>query len=359
MPNNVLRINGEISSYQVWRVNQFLSDNKGKPVTVRMASPGGDVAAAVQISHAFAEHGDVTLVHDSFNASAATWLFGAKTIKMYSDCMLYVHCSSKDVFYWQSMNADELKQMGIANAEDIKHLENIDRIIADKYASRGKRTSDDMLAVMKSHPWLTAKECKDYGLVDEIINEKAPAKAANEMISAFRNCAIPIPKDGLAEERTFFQRLGELLGLHGGNSSLPDYKNTPAPPPNSPVNPTPTAMNKTFTTVNTLLKVEGVDENDSKIVLTTAQLQTINDRLAELQGKVENHGNLEKQVTDQLDKFSDEVKSTEGIDAKISKIKEAFDKIPASVTPPSGKTEEPQDEFKDCRKDPINNFYDE
>ena len=62
MANNVLRINGEISSYTVWRVNQFLGDNKGKPVTVRMASPGGDVASAVQISHAFADHGDVTLI---------------------------------------------------------------------------------------------------------------------------------------------------------------------------------------------------------------------------------------------------------------------------------------------------------
>ena len=50
MANNTLRLNGEISSYQVWRVNQFLSENKGKPVTVRLASPGGDVASAVQIS---------------------------------------------------------------------------------------------------------------------------------------------------------------------------------------------------------------------------------------------------------------------------------------------------------------------
>lgn len=358
MANNVLRINGEISSYQVWRVNQFLSENKGKPVTVRMASPGGDVAAAVQISHAFAEHGDVTLIHDSFNASAATWLFGAKTIKMYSDCMLYVHCSSKEVFYWQNMNADQLKQMGVANAEDIKHLENIDRIIADKYASRGKRSADDMLAVMKAHPWLTANECKDYGLIDEVINEKAPAKAANDMLSAFRNCAIPIPEDGLAEERSFLQRLGEFFGF-GGEVPLRECHSRLAPPPKSPTNSTQTIMNKKFTTVNTLLNVEGFDESDSKVALTTTQLQTINDRLAELQGKVENNGNLEKQVKDQLDKFSDDVKNTEGIDAKVSKIKEAFDKIPAAATPAPKNGDEPKDEFADCRKDPINNFYNE
>ena len=362
MANNVLRINGEISSYQVWRVNQFLGENKGKPVTVRIASPGGDVAAAVQISHAFAEHGDVTLIHDSFNASAATWLFGAKVIKMYSDCMLYVHCSSKEVFYWQSMNAEQLKQMGIANAGDIKQLETIDRIIADKYASRGKRSADDMLAVMKAHPWLTAKECQDYGLIDEIIKEKAPAKAANEMISAFRNYAIPMPEDGaLSEERTFLQRLGELLGI--ARNSLPADDTTATPPapssPGPPITSNSSTMNKKFTTVNTLLKVEGFDETDSKVVLTTTQLQTIEDHLAELQGKVENNGNLEKQVKDQLDKFSDEVKNTNGIEAKISKIKEAFDKIPSAVVSSANANNEPKDEFADIRKDPINNFYDE
>lgn len=349
MANNVLRLNGEISGYQVWRVNQFLGENKGKPVTVCLASPGGDVAAAVQISHAFADHGDVTLIHDSFNASAATWLFGAKNIKMYNDCMLYVHCSSKEVFYWQSMNADQLKQMGVANAEDIKHLENIDRIIAGKYASRGKRSTDDMLAVMKAHPWLIAQECKDYGLIDEIINEKAPAKAANEMISAFRNCAIPIPEDGgLSDERSFFQKLGEMLGLSRGDNSTVNQ-----------ITPPTTTMNKKFINVNTLLKVEGLDEQDSKVVLTTNQIQTIEDRLVELQGKVENHGNIEKQVTDQLDKFSEEVKNTEGIDAKISKIKDVFDKIPVTATPKSAVPEGPVDEFADIRKDPINNFYNE
>lgn len=355
MVNNVLRINGEISSYTVWRVNQFLSENKGKPVTVRMASPGGDVASAVQISHAFADHGDVTLIHDSFNASAATWLFGAKTIKMYSDCMLYVHCSNKEVFCWQRMNAEELKQLGVANAEDIKHLENIDRIIAGKYASRGKRTVDDMLAMMKAHPWLTAQECQECGLIDEIINERAPAKAANDMLSAFRNCAIPIPEDGsLSDERSFFQKLGEMLGLSKNNISTNIQTQVQIPPPQPP-----TTMNKKFLNVNTLLNVEGLDESDSKVVLTTAQLQVIDDKLVELQGKVENHGNLEKQFTDKLDKFSEEVKSIEGIDNKIAKIKQMFDKIPSPATPSANTPDSHVDEFADIRKDPINNFYDE
>ena len=118
-------------------------------------------------------------------------------------------------------------------------------------------------------------------------------------------------------------------------------------------------MNKKFINVNTLLNVEGLDENDSKVVLTTNQIQVIEDKLVELQGKVENHGNLEKQFTDKLNEFSDEVKNTEGVDAKISKIKQMFDKIPAAANPPVATQQGPVDEFEDIRKDPINNFYDE
>lgn len=237
----------------------------------------------------------------------------------------------------------------MANADDIKRLESIDRIIADKYASRGKRTSDEMLAMMKSNPWLTASQCKEYGLVDEIIEEKAPSKAANEMVSAFRNCSIPMPEDGgLSDERSFFQKLAEFLGVHNKAG---------APTPTPPDNTKNTIMNKKFTNVNTLLKVEGFDECDTKVTLTTTQLQTIEDHLAELQGKVENNGNLEKQVSEKLDKFSEEVKNTEGLDAKLAKIKDAFDKIPAPVQQPAGGTV--ADEFADIRKDPVNNFLDE
>lgn len=350
MAKQTIRISGEISDYTAWRIDQFLADNKGKAVVVRLASSGGDVAAAVRMSHAFAEHGDVTLIHDSFNASAATWLFGAKTIKMYSDCMLYIHCSSKDMFFWQKMNAEQLKQFGLQTADVVKNLENIDTIIANKYASRGKKTADEMLAVMKAHPWLTADQCKDYGLVDEVIEEKAPQKVSNEMIASFRNCAIPLPEgDVLQDERSFFQRFGEFLGLKLGSAN-----NTMLTSKESSI------MNKKFLNVNALLKVEGLEENDGKVVLTTQQLQAVEDNLAELQGKVENNGNLEKTIADKLDAFSEEVKNTEGLQAKIQKIKDVFDHIPAAVpTQPTASDKQDGDVFADIRKDPVNNYLEE
>ena len=119
-------------------------------------------------------------------------------------------------------------------------------------------------------------------------------------------------------------------------------------------------MNKKFLNVNALLKVEGLEENDGKVVLTTQQLQAVEDNLAELQGKVENNGNLEKTIADKLDAFSEEVKNTEGLQAKIQKIKDVFDHIPAAVpTQSTASDKQDGDVFADIRKDPVNNYLEE
>lgn len=55
-------------------------------------------------------------------------------------------------------------------------------------------------------------------------------------------------------------------------------------------------MNKKFIKVNALLKVEGLNESDSGIVVTAEQMQVIEDTLAALQGKAENLGNIESQL---------------------------------------------------------------
>lgn len=38
MAKQTIRISGEISDYTAWRIDQFLADNKGKAVVVRLAS---------------------------------------------------------------------------------------------------------------------------------------------------------------------------------------------------------------------------------------------------------------------------------------------------------------------------------
>lgn len=360
-----IRIEGEIGSWTRYDVLYQLRQAKDQPVTMKIASYGGDIGAAVAISHAIQDHGNVTVVHDSLNASAATWLpFGAKQIRMHEDCMLYIHCSSMEVFMWQQMNAEQLKELGLDIESDVRSLEAMDKMIANKYAkhSGGKYTQQQMLDLMKQHPWLTAQECLDYGFVDEIISEPSGKKVTNSMAKQFRNCAIPMP-EGVEVEKTLLQRIAERLGITQAeapavNDSFSFSKD----------------MNKKFITVNALLKVEGIEQSaDGKVVLTAEQFQVIEDALAESQGKIENLGKVEaalaasktsqkaaedslQAASDTLDTLSDDIKQIEGIDQKVAKIKEMFDKIPAVQTPAPAKPA--TDQFADIRKDPVN-FYEE
>lgn len=237
-----IRIEGEISSWTRYDVNWQLRQAKGQPVTIKVASYGGDIAAAVAISHAIRDHGDVTVIHDSLNASAATWLpFGAKKIKMHEDCMLYVHCSSQEVFMWSQMNAEQLKELEMDIESDVRTLETMDRMIANKYARRtaGKYTQEQMLRLMNEHPWLTAQQCLEYGFIDEIIEEPAVEgkKLSNTLAKQFKNCAIPLP-EGIEVEKSLLQRIAEKLGITStteGRESLPlsspaTVKGASAPP---------------------------------------------------------------------------------------------------------------------------------
>lgn len=360
-----IRIEGEIGSWTRYDVLSKLRESKDQPVTMKIASYGGDIGAAVAISHAIQDHGDVTVIHDSLNASAATWLpFGAKQIRMHEDCMLYVHCSSMEVSMWQQMNAEQLKELGLDIESDVRSLEAMDRMIANKYAkhSGGKYTPEQMLDLMQKHPWLTAQECLQYGFIDEIISEPSGKKLTNSWARHFRNCAIPMP-EGVEVEKTLLQRIAERLGITQGDA--PQTKDSFS---------FSSDMNKKFITVNALLKVEGIEQSaDDKLVLTAEQFQIIEDALAESQGKIENLGKVEaalaaskasqktaednlQAASDTLDTLSDDIKQIEGIDQKVAKIKEMFDKIPAVQAPAPAPAV--KDEFADIRKDPVN-FYEE
>ena len=366
-----IRIDGEIGRYTRWSVCEQLAQAKGKPVTLRISSYGGDIASAIRISHAIQEHGDVTVIHDSLNASAATWLpFGAKKILMHEDCMLYVHCSSMEIFLWEQMNAEDLKELGEDIDSEVKSLEKMDEMIANKYALRSGKTKQEMLKLMQEHPWLTAQECKEYGFIDEIIAEPSGKKVTNSLAKNFRNCAIPLP-EGVEVEKTLIQKLAEKLGISS---------NTQHPTPNTPNDQTTNTPNnqsimiKKYTTVNDLLKVEGFDQSaEGKFTLTEEQMQEIENALADNKTALEKAkndltaANAAKQTaednlkaaSDSLDSLSDMIKNIDGIANKTAKIKEMFDKLPASVTVEDHLEEKPgEDTYADIRKDPIN-FYEE
>ncbi|MGX8697960.1 MAG: ATP-dependent Clp protease proteolytic subunit [Prevotella sp.] len=244
-------------------VDFVLSKNEGKEVNVLIDSLGGAASTALSIFAAFKRHGMVNVHFVGMNASASTIAsLGAKHISMDSSAMYLVHKCSVTVFKWQQMNADQLQQLIDDISKRKANLDKLDENVAQMYATRCKKQPSELLELMKVGGWLKAKEALEWGFVDELTDNEEdgkPVELTQSVAHALAMAGIPVPQN------------------HSNNLSNSD-------------------MNNTFIRVNSLLKVEGVNESADGVVLTTEQLQVIEDCLTELQGKVENLGNLEQQL---------------------------------------------------------------
>lgn len=363
-----LKINGVIDSWQGYRLRSFLEENKGKEVMVRLNSYGGSIAVAVDMSHAMQEHGNVTVVHTSLNASAATWLtFGAKRIEMYSDCLLFVHPSSQEKYLWRQLDAEGMKRLGAEVAADADALDKLDQMIAAKYASRssGKLDAAGWLQKMKTTQWLTADECLELGLVDEILKDKKAEKINSMREQDFANCSIPLP-EGYEVEKTLVQQIVDGVRAFFKPSDEAQVEKENIVDNNTNIK----IMKKDWVNVNTLLEVEGVNVQDNKVVLTLEQMEKIEnalkagaENLTTAKREKQNAENSLNAVVGVLDSLSDEVKSKNSAVEKVNLVKEKFDKITAGAVVVNnsgkGKTEKDTDDFEDCRIDPVNFIFEE
>lgn len=109
------------------------------------------------------------------------------------------------------------------------------RHCAQLYASRCKRKTEELLALMKVGGWLTAKEALDRGFVDEItdLSDEPAPKLTDALASAMANAGMPIPNIPIAEsdkESTFAKFIAALTSFFRPST-----------------NPITTAMIKTYT----------------------------------------------------------------------------------------------------------------
>ena len=207
-------------------------------------------------------------------------------------------------------------------------------------------------------------EVMELGFIDKIIPGDSVTDEMRKM--AFHNCtdlklpALPEPqkpdnhqdeekgtksvvKEVLTAITDFFSNKSE--GLHPVNNNDHIQSNS---------------MNKNFTFVNQILKVEGVAENNGSLTLTVEQMQAINDQLSAHADAIKKANDATQAEKDKftncltsLDSISDTVKTATSFDDKVAAIKTVMDKVPGvqpSVNPEGGKA----DKFADCRKDEIN-----
>lgn len=261
-------------------VDKTLAQNEGKQVNVLIDSLGGSLATGLSISAAFKNHGNVNVHFVGLNASAATIAsLGAAHISIDAGAMYLVHQCSMAFFEWGSLNSAQFATL-IADCEKIKaDLDKLDLNCAQLYAARCKRKPEDLLALMKAGGWLTAKEALDWGFVDEITDladEPAP-KLTDALASAMANAGMPIPNIPIAEsdkESAFAKFIAALTSLFSAKTER-QADNKPS------TNPITTAMIKSFTFLSAILADKPLTVKDGAATVTAAQLDAIEDALAE------------------------------------------------------------------------------
>lgn len=303
-------------------VNYILDKHKDQEVSVLIDSTGGDAATALSISSLFKLHGNVHCHYVGMNASAATIAsMGAKHVSIDANALFLVHKCMCVVFEWDYMNADELAAH-IADLEKMKKdNETIDGCIAGMYASRCKKSKDELLALMKEGAWLTAKQALEWGFVDEITDspeDEAP-EVTDVVADALAKQGIPMPPVNV-KKGSFLERLVKAF--------TPNQKNAPADNTQE-AQKSQSDMPKVFNALAALLGVT-VAVADSKVSLTEEQVETIDAKLA----------GHEATVADLNAKLAEKDKTISELNAKVADLVKAPAESTSTVTE-SSKTDSP------------------
>ena len=159
-------------------------------VLVRINSPGGDVFDGTAISNALASHkGTVTTRIEGLAASIASVIaMAGKKVQAYDNTMLMIHSA------WTIMIGNQYEMRDVADL-----LEKIDGNILDTYQKKTKLAKRDIAEMMKNTTWMTAKEAKEKGFVDAIVDGKSVRADFN--LSIFANLPDDFKEDKELTER--------------------------------------------------------------------------------------------------------------------------------------------------------------
>ena len=306
-----LYLKGPVGGYNFYSdyVDYILNKYKDEEVHVLINSLGGSVATALSVSAAFSRHGNVHVHYEGMNASAATIAsMGAKNITIDRNAMYLVHKCSQFMLVWDQMNADQLDAFIQECEKTKKDLDKIDLNIAKGYAQRCKKDQADLLALMKEGGWLTAEEALDWGFVNEVTDlpedEKPVMTAEVKEFLAAEGIPVPnVPMDEDADERGLLGRLKEFLrGLYPNSETTNQVLST---------------MKKTYVNVCKILKCEGLDCEDGKIVMTEEQVQFIEDKMTT---DGEQLATLQADIAQRDQEIADLKAQIEAKDAKIAEL---------------------------------------
>lgn len=144
-------------------------------INLYVNSFGGYVYEAMAIRNQLKRHdAHITGYVDGFAASAASFILTAcDEVKMYSNTMQMIH-NAINMAYG---NSTQLRKA----ADDLdKIMEGNRQAYLEK--SNGKLTEEKLIELLEAESWLTANDCLEYGLCDEVIAEEKDMTEAKQML---------------------------------------------------------------------------------------------------------------------------------------------------------------------------------
>ena len=337
-----LHLKGYVGGYDFDRdyVDYVLAKNEGKPVHVLIDSLGGSLATAISIASAFKRHGDVTVHFVGMNASAATIAsLGARHISIDASAMYLVHKCSAEFFEWGSLNADQLATVRDNCEAAIRDLNKLDNNVAAMYSAKCSKPEADLLDLMRVGGWLTAKEAKAWGFVDEItdLGETKPV-LTDAVASAMAAAGMPIPNIPTAYSRneTLIERFIAAIASLFKSGKEVEHEQAAAGNPqaemkekashnenNHPSSPTlkPSAtMLQSLSLLGEVLNIEGFAVGEDGVKLTAEQALAVERAIAD---RDKRNTELAEQV--QALKANPAEKSQVVVDAPQQTAKSPFD----------------------------------
>jgi len=128
-------------------------------INLRMNSPGGEVFEGITIYNVLKQHKARVIVDiDGLAASIASVIVMAgDEIRMADNALMMIH----DAWGFAMGTADDMRKT--ANTMD-----KVNGTIISTYAKRTSREEAEIVDMMHAETWMTAKEAKENGFIDEI-----------------------------------------------------------------------------------------------------------------------------------------------------------------------------------------------
>ena len=209
-------------------------------ITLHINSPGGSVFSAVAIANTLKNHkAKITANIDGLAASAATIITSAcDIVKMPKNALFMVH---NPITFAYGNNQDMQKTLEMLNK--------VKNSIIETYLNKAKTDKETLSELMDNETWMSAEEAKEYGFIDEILDENVEKEVIenkliiNNMafdISRFKNFkekknreprVINISVNSTGNSEEIADKFRDILNStenqknEGGNMTLEELKN--------------------------------------------------------------------------------------------------------------------------------------